>query len=258
MNTKLVRQLIREYLLAEGVMDPNILKAVFMAGGPGSGKSYTAKELFGGSQNIPSSVSTASGLKLVNSDPAFEHNLKKAGVDPSELSSLSDEDFKKMTVGPDSPRGKAKRIRDKQQDLYMMGRLGVVIDGTGDDFGKIAAKKAEMEEAGYDTMMVFVNTSLEVAQERNAARDRKLPEKLVKEIWSDVQENMGAFQSLFGGENFVIVDNTTYGENSKDAFKNVTSFLRKPIKNPIGKKWVKAELEKKGPKAKTAKSTYGR
>ena len=34
-------------LLTEGVHDDGIFKAVFLAGGPGSGKSYVAKQIFG-------------------------------------------------------------------------------------------------------------------------------------------------------------------------------------------------------------------
>ena len=34
-------------ILNEGVDDPGILKAVFLAGGPASGKSYVASNLFG-------------------------------------------------------------------------------------------------------------------------------------------------------------------------------------------------------------------
>mgnify|MGYP001336036106 CR=1 FL=1 len=47
-DLELIRQLIRETLMLEGIYDPNILRAVFMAGGPGSGKSHTAKLIFGG------------------------------------------------------------------------------------------------------------------------------------------------------------------------------------------------------------------
>jgi len=51
--------------LQEGVYDPNILKAFFLAGGPGSGKSYVVKRTTGGM-----------GLKVVNSDEVFEKNSK--------------------------------------------------------------------------------------------------------------------------------------------------------------------------------------
>jgi hypothetical protein len=255
MNIKLVRKLIREYLLVEGVYDQNILKAVFMAGGPGSGKSYTARLIFLADPDLANASATWSGLKLVNSDPAFERNLEKAGVSPSDLANLSDEEFEKMTVGPDSPRGRAKKTRDSAKGHYVDGRLGVVIDGTGDDYSKISAKKQEMENLGYDTMMIFVNTSLEVAQERNAARKRKLKPELVEDIWRDVQENMGAFQSLFGGSNFVIIDNTEYGPVSGAAQKAISAFLQTPIENATGKKWIEQELKAKGPGAKLPKAT---
>lgn len=243
---ELVRQLIRESLLTEGVYDPGILKAVFMAGGPGSGKSYTAKSIFGvADKNLRHATGTASGLKLVNSDPAFEHFLKKAGIDPGSLGSMSQEEFEKVTVGPESPRKKAQLVRNKAQNLYQTGRLGLVIDGTGDDFDKIARKKAALEDLGYDTFMVFVNTSEEVAQERNAKRERKLPASLVSQVWNDVQRNLGAFQRLFGASNLAIVDNTEYGPVPEDIQKSVDKFIASPIRNPVGKKWVEAELRKK-------------
>lgn len=246
---KKLRKLVREVLLNEGVYDPGILKAVFMAGGPGSGKSYTAKIIFGGDPKSSVAASTATGLKLVNSDPAFEHFLKKAGIDPGELGKMSKEEFEKVTVGSESPRGKAKKLRNKAQTQYMQGRLGLVIDGTGDDYKKTAAKKAALEKAGYDTFMIFVNTSLDVAQERNAQRDRKLPEDLVEEIWSSVQQNLGGFQSLFGAENLAIVDNTVYGPLPKEISAAARNFMSRPVKNRAGKAWIEQELKAKGPKA---------
>ena len=161
---------------------------------------------------------------------------------------MSDEEFAKVTVGPDSPRGKAKRLRDAAQAGYMEGKLGVVIDGTGDDFSKIARRKDVMEAAGYDTFMVFINTSLEVAQERNANRPRQLPEDIVEDVWSHVQENMGKFKGLFGMSNMFIVDNTKYGPVHEEVSAAVASFINQPIKNPIGRKWAEAELTAKGEK----------
>jgi hypothetical protein len=101
-------------------------------------------------------------------------------------------------------------------------------------------------EAGYDTYMVFVNTSLEVAQERNAARDRKLPEDLVEEIWSDVQNNLGGFQRLFGANNITIVDNTVYGPLDDDILAAVQRFVSAPVQNRIGREWIESELETRG------------
>ena len=81
-----------EEFIGEGVNDPGILKAFFMAGGPGSGKSYVAGELFGISKAGFSTVSYDLGLKLVNSDQAFELLLKKEKIDMANLMTLMKED----------------------------------------------------------------------------------------------------------------------------------------------------------------------
>src|SRR5210317_1654768 len=225
-------------ILSEGVDDPGILKCIFMAGGPGSGKSYTAKEIFGVGKNLTSSFS-ASGLKLVNSDTAFEKGLKDNGINPKELGKIEKEDpelWDKIT-GKDSIRTRAKDLTKKQQSFYEAGRLGMSIDGTGDEVQKIKKKKQHAEKLGYDCYMVFVNTSLEVALERNRNRDRVLGDDLVTGIWKACQDNLGKFQSMFGG-NFVIVDNTVYKPINKVVQKQVDRFIRKPIYNAIGKKWV--------------------
>jgi hypothetical protein len=210
-----------------------------MAGGPGSGKSFTAKEIFGVGKSAFSSVS-AGGLKLVNSDTAFEKGLKDSGIDMKELGNIEKNDpelWDLITKGDTSIRGKAKAITDKQRAFYEAGRLGMIIDGTGDEVSKIKKKMEHAESLGYDCSMVFVNTSLEVALERNKNRDRVLSDELVTKIWKDCQNNLGAFQGMFSGS-FVIVDNTVYKPVNKSVQQAVDAFLRKPLYNPIGKKWV--------------------
>ena len=227
-------------LITEGVDDPGILKCIFLAGGPGSGKSFTAKEIFGVGKSDIASVS-AGGLKVLSSDMAFEQALKKNGINPKDLADIekNDPNFWAYIAGDkgDSIRNKAKEITQKQQAFYEAGRLGMIIDGTGDEVLKIRNKMDKAEKLGYDCYMVFVNTSLEVAIKRNAERSRSLPESLVREIWSKCQENMGKFQGMFGN-NFIIVDNTEYHPISQSVQKQVDAFLRKPIQNPIGKKWI--------------------
>lgn len=229
-----------EEFIEEGINDPNILKAFFMAGGPGSGKSYVASELFNIPKDTAQSVSYRTGLKTVNSDPAFELELKKMGVDPKTLGEMDPEEFDKLTKGEDSPRAKAKKITTAKQELYTKNLLGMIIDGTGDDFRKIADKKKALEAHGYDCFMVFVNTSLEVALARNAKRSRSLPEELVKESWHAVQNNLGKFQNLFGSTNMIIVDNTVdMAVDFEMIEKSIQKMLNKPIQNPIGKKILK-------------------
>jgi predicted kinase len=236
---QLKKQLFVE-MITEGVDDPGILKCIFLAGGPGSGKSFTAKEIFGVGKSDIASVS-AGGLKVLSSDVAFEQALKKNGINPKDLADIekNDPNFWAYIAGDtgDSIRNRSKEITKKQQAFYEAGRLGMIIDGTGDEVLKIRNKMDKAEKLGYDCYMVFVNTSLEVAIKRNAERSRSLPESLVREIWSKCQENMGKFQGMFGN-NFIIVDNTEYHPISKSVQKQVDAFLRKPIQNPIGKKWI--------------------
>ena len=234
-----IKETILEQMIIEGVDDPGILKCVFMAGGPGSGKSFTAMEIFGIDKKLKSSFSSY-GLKSVNSDSAFEAGLKKNGIDPKDLARIEAEEpelWDKITATPGGIRDRAKQLTAKQKQFYEAGRLGMIIDGTGHVYSKIAKNKKHAESLGYDTYMVFVNTSLEVAQERNQKRDRVLPEDLLEKSWKDVQNNLGKFQNLFGG-NFRIVDNTVYKPIAGQVQKAVNSFIRKKVYNPIGKKWI--------------------
>ena len=237
---KEIRTKLFAEIITEGVDDPGILKCVFLAGGPGSGKSYVANEIFGVGKGDIASVS-AGGLKIINSDTAFEQALKKNGINPSDLADIAknDPNFWAYIASEegDSIRNRAKAITQKQQAFYEAGRLGMIIDGTGDEVLKIRNKMNKAEKLGYDCYMVFVNTSLEVAQKRNMQRSRKLDPDLVEEIWRKCQENLGKFQGMFGN-NFIIVDNTEYQPVNKSIQKQVDAFLRKPIQNPIGKKWV--------------------
>lgn len=236
-------------LMSEGIYDPGILKAVFMAGGPGSGKSYTAGAVFGGNaiENASNQAGTSMGLRVINSDPAFEMYLRKAGVSPSDLASMSDEEFKALTEPEDSPRGKASAMKKVQQKSTEIGRIGMIIDGTGDDAAKMLKKKTAVEELGYDTFMVFVNTTLEMAQERNLKRERKLPAKLVEKIWTAVQANKEQFEAMFGS-NMVVIDNTEYewSESETAAAAAAVGFVESPVSNPIGIQWAQDALTAKG------------
>ena len=233
-------------LLHEGINDPGILKAVFLAGGPGSGKTYVAKGLFG----IPERVNVSqTGMKMVNSDKELKFLLNKYGFG-TDLDSLPDEVFSYLT-NPKDPkysglRSFAKDLTKTRQKLYQDGRLGMIIDGTGDDFRKIAAEKKELEKIGYDCYMIFVNTTLEVALEKNENRDRVLPKSIVQASHRDVNKNIGGFQGLFGSGNFMIVDNNQY-QPEEEATKRFNmlvgqglgKFIRKPIKNKRGQAWIR-------------------
>ena len=220
--------------LQEGLQDPNIFKAFFLAGGPGSGKSYVVRKTTGGT-----------GLRIVNSDDAFEFLLKKANL------SL------KMPQEEEEPRevqrSRAKRVTKRRMgDVstgkggYLEGRIGLILDGTGKDYDKIASQATQLKQLGYDVHMIFVNTSLDTALARNAKRDRSVPEDIVVKSWNDVQRNIGKFSQYFR-QNFVVVDNNDSEEDvMTPVFKQIKGLLKKPVRSPIAKQWVKQEMKRRG------------
>ena len=94
--------------------------------------------------------------------------------------------------------------------------------------------------------MIFVNTSLDTAQERNKKRKRTLPEDQVTQMWNEVQSNIGKFQRLFGGSNMIIVDNNDAGEDVfAKVWKRCMLLVKKKVTNHLAKKWINQELKKK-------------
>ena len=91
--------------------------------------------------------------------------------------------------------------------------------------------------------MIFVNTDLDIALQRNSERERKLPTELLKKSWQAVQNNLGKFQSLFGSSNMLVVDNSEYKDFADTIKSNAREFVTRPIQNHIAKKWIKKELE---------------
>lgn len=212
----------------EGVNDPNIFKAVFMAGGPGSGKSFVAKKLLG---NL--------GLKMVNSDEIFEFLMSKNDLplDPDTIASDKGQDT----------RNRAKELTSNREEIYIQGRLGLIIDGTGKDVQKVAKASEKLKQLGYETMMLFVNTSEEVAQQRNTQRARSIPADMVTKMWNAVQQNIMKFQQVFGAANFHVVDNSggledpERAENFKKVDKSIDKFLATPPRSRAARAWIQQQ-----------------
>ena len=225
------KELIKEINLHEGVYDNGIFKCFFLAGGPGSGKSFVTSQAFAGT-----------GLRVINSDKAFERQLEKFNLSKKMPESEAD--------ARDMVRARAKATTQKMLHLSLTGRLGIIIDGTGDDYKKISKMKNLFSVLGYDCYMVFVNTSLDVALERNAKRERTVPEYITTNSWNDCQRNIGALQNLFGASNFIIVDNSVSAKELVTVTMNkvsrfVSQLMRAPIKNYVAKKWIARELQLK-------------
>ena len=216
--------------ITEGVYDPSIFKAFFLAGGPGSGKSWVSKRALSGM-----------GMKVINSDNAFVSKLKR-----EKLTLDFATHNEKEIIARDKIRSKSKRIAGMQLNMALEGRLGLIIDSTARDVEKISMQAADLRKIGYDIHMVFVNTSLDVALERNRNRPRKLPDAIIINSHKQIQKNMGRLQRIFGARNFVVVDNNEPAED-------VNPLVHKRVRGMIGRaptsyqavKWIHRELDKR-------------
>lgn len=210
--------------LDEGKNDKSIFHVIFMAGGPGSGKSYVSKKL---------------GLRAlnfvdINSDSAFELAMKKSLLD---LNMPAGQDYARDIV-----RGLAKKTTMKKKGHAIDGRLGMVIDGTGAKANAIKKMVDDFTKLGYETAMVFVDTDEQTALDRNNARERSLRPSLVTKMWKDVQSNKSIFQSLFG-KRFWVIDNSTESDPSAitKVYSKIAAWSSKLPNNPQVKAWMDAQ-----------------
>ena len=216
--------------ITEGVYDPSIFKAFFLAGGPGSGKSWVSQKALSGM-----------GLKVINSDNAFTRLLGK-----EKLSLKFADHTPKEIEKRDKIRDRSKQIAGMQLSMALQGRLGLIIDSTARDVEKVQSEAKRLRSLGYDIHMVFVNTSLDVALQRNRDRPRSLPDAIIINSHKQIQKNMGKLQRIFGMRNFVVVDNNEPAED-------VNPIVNKKIRGMIDRaptsyqavKWIHRQLEKK-------------
>jgi len=216
---------LREMIdLIEGINDPAIFKVVFLIGGPGSGKGYISKQL--GLQSL--------GYVPINSDTAFEFLMTKNNLD-----------FKMPDAEEDQRnqvRDRAKQITASKIALAVHGRLGIVIDGTGDNFEKVIRMKAKFDELGYNNFVVIVNTDFEVAKQRNQLRARTVPDHVISKKWHAAHNNMGKFANAF--EDAAVIDNSGDNETTREqiqtTYKKLVKFTNEsPTKNPA-RAWIQS------------------
>jgi hypothetical protein len=157
-------------------------------------------------------------------------------------------------------RTKAKSMTELRQKLALLGRNGIIINGTGDDHAKIKKIKDRLEELGYESSMIMVNTRDEVSASRNVERGqrggRSVPEDIRKEKWQSVQNARPELAKMFG-DNYSEIDNSddlraaapevraAKEKEFLDLYKKIQKFVKAPPKNDEAKQWVASELDKK-------------
>lgn len=236
-SQELMSNIIHAYpdvVVDEGLNDPHIFKFIHVAGGTGSGKSFIVGKMFKGL-----------GMKFINSDENLERMAKKQGID------LKTDLGSPVIQKKGGVRDQAKKITGKQFTAASRSKLGIIMDGTGADLKKIRTAHQLAEEGGYDNYMVFVNVALAIALQRNRMRARVVPDEVAQTKWEEVQENLGAFQNLFGSNHFIIIDNSEaltdeqiQKELNPQMHREAAKFLNRPIENQIAHNWIKQELRR--------------
>jgi|TARA_B110000858_G_scaffold20028_1_gene20084 predicted kinase len=164
--------------IEEGVNDSGIFKAVILAGGPGSGKSFVARKLGLGSM----------GLSVVNSDKYFEMLVKRKGLSLK----MPDNETEEREVA----RMAAKGLTDKRMNSLIDARMGIIVDSTSGDQTKTRKIYQLLRRSGYDVKVIFIQTNLEVAQQRNGERERTVPPKVLEVSWKSAQKVKKVLQSM--------------------------------------------------------------
>ena len=236
--------------LIEGVYDPGIFKAFFLAGGAGSGKSYSAEKATGSAagkfewgekkSTVKPGKTGPYGLKVVNSDEQLEFGLMKAKMH-SDMTKYSDAE----TMEKERIRVKGKKTTKKREQLWIQGRLGLIIDGTAKNPQKLTLQKQSLEVLGYSTYMIFVNTSLDIALQQNAGRARKLKDDVIRLTWNEVQDHKDELSNLFPGRFVEIVNNRAGEDVFRKSFDEIGKLIKRPPSSPIAKAWIAHEMESK-------------
>jgi dephospho-CoA kinase len=202
--------------ITEGINDAGILKAVFIIGLPGAGKSYTAKKLKG-----------AVSPKVVNTDIAAEFSAfkKDLNVSASTWPELEDASI---------------RITRKALEGYVNSMLPLFVDGTSNNVSNILHRIGILESVGYDVGIVFVHASLETAIRRAEARSkldgRVVSLEFIKSVDKVNLENAKYLQSKVDFFKQLENDGELDNKLMQDIFKSVQGFFKEPVKNPVGKR----------------------
>ena len=187
---------------SSSVVKEYVFKAIFVTGGPGSGKDIVIRE-----------VITDSRFIELNTIQAFDYLMDKRKL------SESSKDFRREAIRNRSP---------------------LIINGTADNFDRIDTIKEELEELGYATMMVYVDTANEISKQRNEGLKRMVSEAIREEKWHNSQINKVKFYNCF--EDFNLFDNNddleVIEESITDVYDHINNFLDRNTMNDISIDWL--------------------
>lgn len=204
-NDKHAKELFHDVRKGMGLhedVNRGMFKAIFITGGPGSGKDIIIRE--GIAEQRAVELSTVQ---------AFEYLMDK-----KKLSEQS-KDFRREAIRNRSP---------------------LIINGSADNIDIVSTIKEELEELGYSTMMIYVDTLNEVSRQRNLGLKRMISESVRQEKWNKAQTNKVQFHKMF--EDFNLFENNDnleiVEESISDVYDHVNDFLDRNTLNETSIDWL--------------------
>jgi predicted kinase len=177
-------------------------RAIFVTGGPGSGKDVIIREAISESRIVE--------LNFVQAQEYL--------ADKQKLSEKTN-DFRRESIRNRGP---------------------LIINGPADDTNRISQIKEELEDLGYDTMMIFVNTTNETSKERNSLLSRMMMESIRHDKWLKSQENTKYFTESFN--TFISFDNTGDIDSKRDditeIYQSTNEFLDSEVVGETAEDWL--------------------
>lgn len=207
----------KEWLLTENRHEKYAFHAIILSGGPGSGKTWIAENVF---KHL--------GFNRIDSDEIIPLVVRK--------------ELKFQGI---NPREKAYKLAATKSKSWQSTGKPILIDITGRDVNNVNKIRNELANNGYDVYMVFINTPLQMAIERNKSRPRNEPEDFVLDAWKSAQKARSFYKDIFGPRYIEIQNNIQYSKDQyKDLNRMVYGWIRQAmsmfgdpfdVTNPIGK-----------------------
>ena len=192
-------------------------------------------------------------MKVINTDLGFERYAKQASLDLKKMQSFTPAHTKLKEV----LRARSKSVTKTQLQFAIEGRLGLILDSTARDIPRIESEASALGALGYDTYMVFVNTTLETALKRNQLRPRSVPDAIVIQSHKQIQANRQKLKNIFGS-NYVEVDNDfDLPHINSEVYKKINKLKKKDPSKKAAKDWIAIEREMKRQAGQKKSSVFG-
>jgi predicted kinase len=232
--TNIIHSVMQEQTIAQEYAP----KAIFLAGGAGSGKSSVIK------QHLPKD------FKVINSDEEYEKLMLDAGITlrqidltPEELSTAS-----KM-------QAQSRILTAQKLKKYLDDRENIIIDGTAASIKNVEKQKKELEDIGYKTFMIVLYISPLKALKRNLERGknnrgRTLKPSIIVKTWYDVTKNIEEYKSRVFRDAFSLITTQSKAESEDFSRELIEPFYavdktRLSVKNQKTPEQIEKEKEKK-------------